>query len=88
MTTNQITNDKFVLLVVGEVPKRKQRLITLLHEKYGDKLEIVNQCEFEEIQGRDIDFMIIDEIYPSTVQTMVAYNPKPQESPYWQRGRW
>jgi hypothetical protein len=84
-----MTDEKFILLVVGDLQQRQLRLFDLLREKYGDRLEIINQCEFEEIQDKDIDFMIIDEIVQVVPESIVVEKSfKLRGREYWQKGRW
>lgn len=82
-----MSDEKFVVLVVGELGDnvRQKRLLDLLQEFYGDRIEIVHQSG-DEIKGIAPDFVIMDEYYPPVVPAREVY--KPERYAYWQRGRW
>lgn len=86
MTTNRTTDDKFVVMVVGNggCNIRQERMLKMLHDLHGDKIEIVRQSG-DEIKGIEPDFVIMDD-YPTVVPAREVY--KPERYAYWQRGRW
>jgi nicotinate-nucleotide pyrophosphorylase len=85
------SEDKFVLVIdsKGGECKSRDRLVANLKERYGDNLEVFSMEEFDKINGLQADYMILDELNSLERQTKLkSYKTKPQESPYWQRGRW
>lgn len=87
MNSVKSQDDKFVVLVVGEAGCniRQERMLKMLQEAHGDKIQIVRQSG-DEINGMQPDFVIMDEYYPPIVPAREVY--KPERYAYWQRGRW
>lgn len=86
-------NDNKVVIVIGdvqgEITSAQSRMIERLKEIYGEQVEIITQCDFEKIEGTQIDYMIFDEFDSLERKDRIKEKVfKPQESPYWQKGRW
>lgn len=82
-----MTEDKFLLVVVGERTDRQTKMIDLLHERYGNRLEVITEKEFDKINGIEMDFVIMDELRPvSPIVLEDSFKFRGRE--YWQKGRW
>lgn len=78
--------EPFKVLIIGGITKRTQLMLDVLNDKYGDRLEIIE--DDGRINGSDMSFIIMDEIKKAIVD---SYNPSKlerPEKPYWQKGRW
>lgn len=84
-----MSDKKFVVLVVGEAGCniRQERMLKVLHEHYGERLEIVRQS-VEDINGIEPDFMIMDELLPVVQHHQEYKHHRKIPREYWQRGRW
>lgn len=89
---SQDSKEKLVLIIdryEGDI-RSTPKYLQMLRENLPEGYELVLMSD-KEIRGLEFDQIWIDELNALEVKEVLSepvYKPKPNESPYWQRGRW
>lgn len=84
----------FKVLIIGEPSLRIQRMLGMLREQHGDRLEVIEKDKDGELDGCGMSFIAMDEYtklppIPTICPEIVVENSfKLRGREYWQKGRW
>lgn len=84
-------NEPFKVLIIGEPSRGTKRMLEMLREQYGERLEVIDQ-PIENPSG-EMSFIIMDEFselpaIPTVCPEIEMKGGRYGIRPYWQKGRW
>lgn len=84
--------EPFKVLIVGEPSRGTLRMIESLREKYGERLEIIEDGS-DTFNGYGISFIAMDEYskmpqIPTTCGEIIEKGGRSGIRSYWRKGRW
>lgn len=81
--------DKFKVLIVGSPTVRTLIILDKLRERYGERLEVIQ--DDGKMDGSGMSFIAMDEFEQIKEAIVESYDPSKYERKpklYWQKGRW